>query len=321
MQGNTGDQSASVAGEVCLENSSVAISFLPNAGGNISSITDRRSGRNWLWQNSHLPIANNRIGEDYGRTLDSGGWDEMLLSITASEVETVGAKRARIADHGDLIRQQWNAVVCRDTKNGHACRMTAGGEALNYNFVRMVRLHPTAPKITFDYSLTNNESFAWPFYWCPHALLDAHPGMLIDLPKNLPCHVDGAAGQTTDRWPQLMRDDGSSIDLANSFGASDEPIAHKIFVQAPIDGSVSVAAPDSNERFTMTFDPDVIPWIGLWINNRGWSGCGSEPYRNLGLEPSTTNYDCVAAAVANEAIELIQPAETREWTLTVELNQ
>ena len=320
MKSCVGDQPASIAGEVCLENSSVAISFLPDAGGNISAITDLRTGRNWLWQNPHLPITNNRSGEDYGRYLDSGGWDEILLSVAASEFETTHSTRIQIADHGDLVRQSWTAEIRSDTHGNERCRMTVSGAALNYDFVRTVRLHSDAPKITFDYSLTNNEQSAWPFYWCPHALLNARPGMRIELPPDLPFHLDGAGASSTERWPQLPGKNGSSLDLADSFAADGEEFAHKIFVRAPSAGTVSIAVPESDERLTMTFNPDVLPWLGLWINNRGWSGCGSEPYLNLGLEPSTTNYDCVSEAVRNDAIEWIQPDETRAWTLTVELN-
>jgi len=298
----------------------VAISFLPDAGGNISAITDLRTGRNWLWQNPHLPIANNRTGEDYGKSLDSGGWDEMLLSIAASEIETTDSTRIPIADHGDLVRQSWTAEICGDTAGDECCRMTASGTALNYEFVRTVHLHSDAAKMTFDYSLTNNEPSAWPFYWCPHAILAVQPGMKIELPQDLPFRLDGAEGSSMETWPRLPGVNGLSLDLANSFAAGGAEFARKIFVRAPSDGTVAVIAPKSNERLTMTFDPNVLPWLGLWINNRGWSGCGSEPYLNLGVEPSTTNYDCVAEAVENDAVNWIQPSETRVWKLTVELN-
>ena len=319
MKSRVRDQLANIAGEVCLQNSSVAISFLPGAGGNISVITDLQTGRNWLWQNPHLPITNNRSGENYGQSLDSGGWDEILLSIATSEIEATNSTRVEIADHGDLVRQSWTAEIQSDTNGNQRCRMTAGGATLNYDFVRMVRLQSDAPIITFDYSLTNNEAFEWPFYWCPHALLDAQSGMTIELPPDLPFHLDGAEVPAIERWPRLPVEGRPSLDLSNSFAADGEVFAHKVFARSPSDGTVSVVAPGTNERLTMTFDPDVLPWLGLWINNRGWSGCGSEPHQNLGLEPSTTNYDCVAEAVRNDAIDWIQPGETRAWTLTVEL--
>ena len=320
MKGRTGDQSAKLAGELCLQNSSVAISLLPAAGGNISAITDRRTGRNWLWQNPHIPITNNRSGNDYGQSLDSGGWDEILLSVAASEIVLANSTHIQIADHGDLIRQNWTAEIFSDRHDNDGCRMTAIGDALSYEFVRTVRLKSDAPKITFDYSLTNNEAYAWPFYWCPHALIDIQPGMTIELPPKLPFHLDGRGAPSMENWPRLPIANGNSLDLADSFAAGNEKFAHKIFVRASSHGTVSVVAPETAERLTMTFDPDILPWLGLWINNQGWSGCGSAPYLNLGLEPSTTNYDCVADAVRSDAIRSIQPHETRAWTLTVELD-
>jgi hypothetical protein len=68
------------------------------------------------------------------------------------------------------------------------------------------------------------------------------------------------------------------------------------------------------------YDPQELPWLGLWINNGGWSGCDSEPYLNLGLEPTTAAFDCVAQAMDNGAISWLQPGETRDWALAVEMH-
>jgi hypothetical protein len=55
---------------VRLENERMSVSLLPEAGGKIAELIDRRSGRNWLWQNQHLPIRRPVYGSDYGRELD-----------------------------------------------------------------------------------------------------------------------------------------------------------------------------------------------------------------------------------------------------------
>ena len=93
----------------------------------------------------------------------------------------------------------------------------------------------------------------------------------------------------------------------------------KLFVKTPDSGRVSVHHCTGHESLTMNVDGAVLPWLGLWVNNRGWSGCDAEPYRNLGLEPSTAAYDSVGDAIDTKTIPWIEPGETRRWTLKMEL--
>jgi len=73
------------------------------------------------------------------------------------------------------------------------------------------------------------------------------------------------------------------------------------------------------ERLSLIFDRKQLPWLGLWINNRGWSGSGSRPHRNLGIEPATTPYDDVADAIRQDAVSWLAAGETRCWSFNVEL--
>jgi hypothetical protein len=67
----------------------------------------------------------------------------------------------------------------------------------------------------------------------------------------------------------------------------------------------------------LAWNPSEIPYLGLWVNNGGWSGCGSEQYFNLGIEPATLPIDNLAAA---ENPPVLQPGEMRRWSLEVTLN-
>ena len=67
----------------------------------------------------------------------------------------------------------------------------------------------------------------------------------------------------------------------------------------------------------LSWNPSEIPYLGLWVNNGGWSGCGSEPYFNLGIEPATLPIDNLTNA---ENPPVLQPGETRCWSLEVTLN-
>lgn len=67
------------------------------------------------------------------------------------------------------------------------------------------------------------------------------------------------------------------------------------------------------------YDEREIPWLGSWSNNQAWSGCGSPPHLNLGLEPSTSPCESLAEAIAEGGAESLEPGKLRAWSLSVEL--
>ena len=315
--------------KICMQNRHVRLSILPDAGGKICELVDLRSGRNWLWSNPHIPFRCAVYDADYGRDLDSGGWDEILLSISPVELRFQDGPARRIPDHGDVVGQQWSVVDASVNAAADArCEMAVSGRALQYEFSRTMRLPHNSRCLEIDYSLTNRESFAWPWYWSLHALLTGQQDLRIDLPDKQLFRIDhivnqsnGAAGDGH-TWPDFPLRDGHSFDLSRCFDTETSPgeFASKIFVRSPDSGLVSVTAEDADNSLTIHYDPDDLPWLGLWINNRGWSGCNSEPYLNLGLEPTTAAFDCVSQAIDNDSITWLQPGQTRTWSISVELH-
>ena len=315
--------------EICLQSEHVRLSVLPAAGGKITELVDRRSGRNWLWQNSHIPFKPGVYDADYGRDLDSGGWDEILLSITPADLQIGSGQACRIPDHGDVIGQQWSVINASVNDTGDAiCELSVNGRALQYEFRRTIQLCSNSSRLDIRYSLTNDEAFAWPWYWSAHALLTGQHDLQIDLPAQQHYRVDQATKNFEGSeghgyaWPHYPLQDDNSFDLSRSFCEKSAPrdFAGKIFVRSPESGLVSVAATNSDDRLAIRYDPDELPWLGLWINNGGWSGCDSAPYQNLGLEPSTAAFDCVSEAIDDGAIAWLQPGETRDWSIAVELH-
>jgi len=123
------------------------------------------------------------------------------------------------------------------------------------------------------------------------------------------------------RWPTLPISATTTLNLAASLDAAADslPFAAKIFVRSPPDGCVSIVDSTSSARLTFRYDPASMPWLGLWINNGGWSGSGSAPYRNLAVEPSTAGTDSLAEAVATGEALTLAPGESHQWSIVVEL--
>ena len=312
---------------VRLQNDRVDLVIVPQAGGKIVDLIDRRSGRDWLWKNPHIPVSVANRGDDFDKKQDSGGWDEVLLSVKPGRIRAASEHIAAVPDHGDLLSGNWtieNLLV--DARNDLICDMTATGTAARYRFERRIRIPDNCAVVEVNYCLRNDGEEALPSYWCAHPLLAVEPDSVIDIAGNKPLRADDAetralsAEDTEQHWPNLLLRDGESLDLSQSFASNTarRAFASKIFVRSPDNGSVGVLLKDGS-RLTFRFDPEELPWLGLWINNAAWSGCGSEPYTNLGIEPATSPYDCVNEAIDNDAVPWLQPGEERRWSLTVEM--
>ncbi len=65
----------------------------------------------------------------------------------------------------------------------------------------------------------------------------------------------------------------------------------------------------------MHYDPSQLPVLGLWINFHGWSGCGSAPYFNLGIEPATAAFDSLCDAVQAGKQRILGPGASDRWRL------
>ena len=72
---------------ILLQNDRVSMTIVPDAGGKILELKDRRSGRNWLWRNPHLLLSRPQRSSDFARELDSGGWDEVLFSVKPVRID------------------------------------------------------------------------------------------------------------------------------------------------------------------------------------------------------------------------------------------
>jgi galactose mutarotase-like enzyme len=313
---------------VRLENPSLTVTLLPEAGGKIAELRDRRTGRNWLWENPHLPVRRAIYPADYGRELDSGGWDEILFSTDPCEVELPDGRRCAVPDHGELVGQPWKLLAAEADASRHAvCDLAATGREFACDWRRVVTLDAERPSLTLRYALTNSGDTAWPWLWGAHPLIAVERGMRIELASGQSFRVTQTTLPRAEpsnaelRWPRLPLRDGGEFDLGASFEDAPEPrrFAAKLFAASASPGEIRLCSADAAERLTFRYDESEIPWVGLWINAEAWSGCGSPPYLNLGVEPSTSPCDSLTAALAEGRADWLEPGQTRTWSLRVEV--
>lgn len=299
-----------------LETEHLSLALVPEAGGKIASLLDRRTGREWLWQNPSIPVQVPTYGTSYVLGHDSGGFDECFPAVAEGPFPSAPWQGVAIPDHGELWGLAWE--VARD---GDAIRMGVDGVRFPYRFERTLVLSPGAAELRLDYRVLNRAPFPFPFVWSSHPLLAIAPGMKLLLPEGTPLRVFGASDPALGdlgaplQWPMLQQLDLSTVP------AHDAGYAAKLFGPAPARGWVGLHDPATHSTLRFEYDPQTIPHLGLWLNMGGWSPHEDRaPYFNLGIEPCIGAGDDLGLAVRQfRAHGVIPPKGERSWSMTLRL--
>ena len=182
--------------------------------------------------------------------------------------------------HGEVFGRPWSLEP-----EGAALAFVAAG----YRLERAMRLRGAA--LELDYALENRSERELSFVWCLHALLALEPGMRLELPGG----VEIVPGP-------------------------ERRFAEKRFVRPlPSGGEVALRTADGHEALVFRFDPREVPFVGIWQNYGRWSGAGTAPYFNLGIEPSIGDADSLANARARGTAGLLAPRARRTWRVALEV--
>ena len=279
-----------------LANDALRLAVIPELGAKIARLASRASGREWLFRNPHLSYRRARDGDSYVALHDTGGIDECFPTV---------APTAALPDHGELWAQPWELEVRGTDRLVQSVR----GVQHEYVFRRALSLPEGAAPLALDYTLENRSPRALPFVWCLHALFALEPGMRIELPDGAAMRVDFCAGDEPFRRDDAFAWPGP--DLATVPG--DRPLAAKLFAGPLARGRAALRSADGKESLRFDFDPAEIPFVGLWLNYRRWSGAGTPPYFNLALEPGIGDSDSLDVAQQRGTAGMLASGATRRW--------
>jgi galactose mutarotase-like enzyme len=284
----------------------LTVTVLPAWGAKIASLLDS-DGREWLWHNPYLPWQLPTVATSYVREADVGGWDECFPAVGPGPYPLPPWQGRPIRDHGEVWAHAWEL---EDTADG--LRLATTGDEFPYRLTRTVRLAPDEPALEMRYELVNFSDAPFACLWCAHPLLALRPGMQLDLPPGTPARSSGALPARF-TWPHAGRVDLSQVPAATAAWAA------KVYLGPVTEGWAALSDPETGRELRFEFDPAEVPYVGLWLNYGSWSGAGSAPYYNLGLEPCTGAPDDLASAVDPtwNAFTSVAPFSTRTWSVRV----
>lgn len=308
---------------VQIQNEALTITLIPELGGKISSLRDRRSGREWLWRHPRMAYQRVAHGATYTTVADTGGWDECFPTVAPCAYPAPPWHGAALQDHGELWSQPADLHI---DEAAESITVHTGwqGVALPYVFQRSITIGDAA-MLRFSYAATNHSDDALHAIWSAHPLLAIEPGMRLEIP----------ASARFNRWaavpPDLLaKDRGIAYPLTARVGErmidltalpdSSAAIALKLWSDPlpPGAGWATLHARDGALR--MRWDTARLPQIAFWMNLGAWAGDGGTPYYNLGLEPCIGAQDSLADAFADHRLTMaLPPHGTIRWEMEVEL--
>ena len=307
-----------------LNNGHIEVQIVPELGGKITSIQHLSTHREWLWRNPYLSPKQVAYGASFIESYDTGGLDECFPAVAGGEYPDAPWDGVIIPDHGELWCQPWNVTVVESSAKQIILTMGCHGVRFPYRFERTLTLSSETSVLTLDYRVSNLTSFDMPFIWSIHPILNIEEGMHVVLPAGVETvRIDsvtnsflGESGSQL-QWPEAKRADRQSIDLshvpANDFGQAYKLYTHLRKGNEQVETAIHDLS--GEHSFIFRFWPNEITHVGLWMNYGGWSGCGSEHYFNLGLEPCIGGMDALPNAKNLDEYAVLPAKQTRDWML------
>ena len=287
---------------ITIQNGRLRLEILPECGGKIRSVLELAGGKEWMWQNPNLPQRLPVYGQNFERHLDTGGWDEIFPSVVPSDLGGVA-----IPDHGDLVSLPWDLIAAGDD----FLSMQVTARSVPATMRREIRLDDVGPAFSLAYTLTNHSGRALPFLVATHPLFAMDPGSRLELPGDAVLHIAGGVGDVPDRDSIPAGDLNALLEDASGGWAM------KLFSEPGLLSEVALRQPEA-ARVRMSWDPALLPVLGLWVNHGGWTGTGGAPYHNIGIEPGNASCDALADAVRDRTAGVLAPEEVRRWEVRVE---
>ena len=307
---------------IAISNDALRVAVVPEIGGKIISLTSRRTGREWLWTNSQIPLRRPPLDATDFSLYDCGGWDEIFPTVNPCSLSNTGWGTRQLTDHGELWSRPWQILAAERTATHASLTLSLADPVLPFRFTRTFTLTHDSPTLVADYELTNLSTQPLPYLWAAHPLIAIEPGDQLHLPPGTRVSSTGILGREVDSaslsfsWPQLPLTSGDAIDLS-TVPAPTANFAAKLFAENVSTGSVAITNSTTRESLALSFNTAAIPHVALWLNFNAWSGASSSPYFNAGIEPTTTPADNLHLAATQHTARQLAPQSTTTWQLNL----
>ncbi|MCM3630549.1 DUF5107 domain-containing protein [Paenibacillus glycanilyticus] len=294
------------------ENDLLLVRLVPERGGKVISLINKRSGKDWIHR-TERPWTALHYGMNWEEG-DQGGWDEMFPTIEACACPDEPWQERSYPDHGEVWCIPWTYAI-----EGESLRLIVEGRQVPYRFSKKVSL--AGSELLLDYEVVNPTTHAFSYLWAAHPLLNIRAGMKLNVSPSL-SEIEIAYSQDerlgrmrdTNTFPIASGRDGVAVDLS-VLEDKDKNAAEKYYFTAPLqEGDVQLTDPSSGDSMRFRFSPEDVPYLAMWANYGGYGDY------TFAVEPATGYMDSVYRAHELGKTKQAQPGSTNAWTLRVEIS-
>lgn len=281
-----------------LESSALLVDVLPEVGGKIGQIHDKASGCDLLIP-PQRPYRTIPINGDWLQH-DTSGIDDCFPNVAAGPYPEAPWTSVKLPDLGEWTHSEWIVRHAGATQ----LAMERPGHALPYFAVKTIRF-ADEQTLEFSYSIENRGRFPLRYIWSAHPLIAVQEKFRLVLPAG---HLSFRLFPPTEdiySWPFYMGRDISSEWIPQG-------TTLKIFITGFTGGWCALELPEHTLRFT--FDPDVLPAVGIWFNNFGFPRGDGRHFRCIAVEPCTSASDLLDH-LDPAAYPRISPGAAAEWSM------
>lgn len=295
-----------------IENDVIKIGVLPQIGGKMIELRDKRTQQQFLLepQNDSGAYEVSTFAKDFS-SYDISGFDECFPTVEASDP---------FPDHGEVWSRPWNYVV-----HDQSIEMSIQGVNADYELKKVLWVENNF--IHIQYRISNNMDVPFQFLWSAHPLLHIKSGARIILPKSvhrvfLNWTSDPNIGSYGDflRWPLKYTHGEKTIDFS-IVAEQTANVAVKCFTDAVEEGFAGLYYPETNRTLLFEFAPADVPYVGLWLCYGGWPVESSKKQFTLAIEPSNGRPDKLQNAIQRNECQILAPHKTKIWQLTISVHE
>ncbi|HEX5196579.1 MAG TPA: hypothetical protein VFW26_05190 [Gaiellales bacterium] len=271
---------------VRLENARLAVDVLPELGGKILRLIDKRGDRDLLW---HSPRVEPHRAELHANFDDHwpGGWDEAFPGGAPSP--------NRYGDQLPYMGELWTTAasyrIARNDRAGVELELDLTTPITPARWRRRLTLSGDDPVLRIAYRLENVGTMPFDYNWGLHPVAAISPAHRFDVPAQK-AEVDengggtlGVKGDTYD-WPQF-----NDLDVRRALGPDANCFALHYLTELR-EGWVATTDTAARRGFGLVFDQALFPVVWLWMVYGGWRG-----YYHAIAEPWTGYPSPLAEAV------------------------
>jgi hypothetical protein len=308
-RGSYKDQEALV-----LENDVIRAVLLPMWGGKTISLVHKGLGVETLWQNPAPSFRRSLYGDPY-EVGELAGFDEMFPTISRCFYEAPPWAGVEAPDHGEVWSLPWEERI-----EGDAVTLSVNGVRFPYRLQKTVSLE--AERLVAHYAATNLSSFPFEFIWAAHPLFNTSEGMRFIVPGDMrrivnavPSPALGGYGERYE-FPAARIWNGTTTRLDRVPPQNPTGFQKYWFAAKVTEGWCILHEPGSGLDVGLTYPPDKVPWLGMWLNEGGYAG-----QYNIAPEPATAAMDRIDLARMWGMGSVIAPGAVYEWDLAITLGQ